>query len=126
MNDPQPPRRRVLVVEDEMIIALTLEDMLTELGYEIAAITTNLEQSLQAAGSLNFDVAVLDLNLHGQYSLPVAECLRRRGLPFVFQTGYGAQGLDIETFNAPVVSKPFVMEDLDQALAAALEQSSKL
>lgn len=124
MSETPDARRRVLIVEDEMIIALTLEDMLTELGYEVAATTTNLEQSLQAAGELEMDVAVLDLNLNGQYTLPVAEILTQRGVPFVFQTGYGSQGLDIAGFKAPVVSKPFVAEDLGRALRIAMERAA--
>lgn len=111
--------RRALIVEDEMMIALTIEDILIELGYEVCGIATTLEKALQAAAELTMDVAILDVNLNGRYSLPVADCLHARGIPFIFQTGYGAQGIDVSRFNAPVVSKPFTAEDVRQALQAA-------
>lgn len=111
--------RRALIVEDEMMIALTIEDILTELGYEIAGIATTLDKALQAATELAIDVAILDVNLNGRYSLPVADRLHARGVPFIFQTGYGAQGIDVSRFNAPVISKPFTAEDVRKALLAA-------
>lgn len=116
MND-----RRVLLVEDEMLVAMTLEDMLIELGYRIAGIATNLETAVESARNLEFDLAFLDINLNGHYSLPVAEILQQRCIPFIFQTGYGAQGVDIGGFHAAVVTKPFTAADIERAIEAAVK-----
>jgi CheY-like chemotaxis protein len=86
-------RPRVLVVEDEMTIALLIEDMLTDIGCEVAALATRLPQALEIAETVEADLAILDLNLDGRMSFPVAEVLARRGVPFVFATGYGEAGL---------------------------------
>src|SRR3954469_6352728 len=86
--------RRVLVVEDEMMVAMYVEDLLTDLGFEVAAVATGLEQALPLARNGEFDFAVLDINLAGQLSFPVADELRKRGIPFLFASGYGSKGLN--------------------------------
>src|ERR1700681_3198743 len=83
--------RRVLVVEDEVIVGMLLEDMLEDLGCEVAAISTHLEQALHLARTLDIDLAILDVNLRGTQSFPVADVLSVRSVPFLFATGYGAQ-----------------------------------
>ena len=93
--------RRVLVVEDEVILGMLLEDMLGELGCEVAAISTHLEQALQLARTLDIDLAILDINLRGTQSFPVADVLGVRSVPFLFATGYGARIL-----NRPTAARP--------------------
>ena len=110
---------RVLLIEDEAIIAMTAEDMLDEIGCTVAATAGTVSEALAAAGAGDFDVALLDINLNGVESLPVAAKLREGGLPFVFTTGYGAAGSG-EYDDAPLVTKPYRVEDLRQAIAAAL------
>ncbi len=85
--------KRILLVEDELMIRMLLEDMLGELGYTIAAEAGRVEEALQAAKTADFDLAILDVNLNGEPIGPVAEALVARGLPFVFATGYGERGL---------------------------------
>jgi len=75
------PRQRVLVVEDEVLVGMLLEEMLSELGYEVAALSTHLDEALILARNAQFDVALLDINLNGRQSFPVAEAIRARGLP---------------------------------------------
>jgi CheY-like chemotaxis protein len=72
-------RLRVLVVEDEVLVGMLLEDMLLDLDYEVAVLSTNLVDALEKARSAEFDLAVLDVNLNGQQSFPVADVIRRRG-----------------------------------------------
>jgi DNA-binding response OmpR family regulator len=110
-------RLRILIVEDEMTIALLIEDMLTELGHEVVGIAMRLSQAMELAAAAPIDLAILDVNLDGHMSFPVADILGRRGVPFVFATGYGADGLD-ERYRgkAPVVKKPFRMQDLRSAI----------
>lgn len=114
------PRRRALVVEDEGLVAMLVEDMLLDLGWEVAAVATRLDDAVQAAGRDGIDVAVLDVNLGGTMSYPAADVLLARGIPFVFASGYGRQGLDSAYRGVPTVSKPFDAESLRRALLDAL------
>lgn len=115
---------RVLVVEDEMTIALLLEDMLVELGHEVVDLAMRLPQALDLAASREIDLAILDVNLDGRMSFPVADVLLARGVPFVFATGYGALGVDPRYRGAVVVAKPFSLTALGAAIAAARRSGS--
>jgi CheY-like chemotaxis protein len=116
----QPPaRKRILVVEDEAMVRMLLVDMLSDLGYTIAVEAARLEEALQAATSADFDLAILDVDLNGEPSAPVAEALVARGTPFVFATGYGERGLPGEYRDRPVVRKPFRMDELKRMLDSA-------
>lgn len=110
---------RVLVVEDEMTIALMIEDMLADLGHEVVDMPMRLPLALAAVERGSFDLAILDVNLDGETSYPVAKLLHERALPFIFATGYGASGLSPEFRDRPVLQKPFLRDDLEDALAAA-------
>ena len=112
-------RLRVLVVEDEMIVSMMLVDMLGDLGHEVVGTATRLDEALRLAATAEMDLAMLDLNLAGQQTYPVAEALRARGLRFVFATGYGEDGLPDAWRGTPTLQKPFLMHDLEQALAQA-------
>ena len=116
------PARRILVVEDELMIRMLLEDMLGELGYTVAAEAGRLEDALAAAQSADIDVAILDVNLNGQPILPVADALAARGTPFVFATGYGERGLPEPYRDRPTLKKPFQLEGLKQMLDNALKE----
>ena len=111
---------RVLLVEDEAIIAMTAEDMLDELDCVTVAIASSLPEALAAAERETFDVALLDINLNGHQSLPVAARLRETGTPFVFTTGYGAAGCGAEYADVPLVTKPYQIGDLEAGIRAAL------
>jgi CheY-like chemotaxis protein len=110
-------RLRILIVEDEMLVAMNIEDMLLELGHEVAGIATRIEPALALAGEGAFDLALLDVNLAGRPSFPVAEALQGRGIPFLFATGYGTRGIAAEFAAVPVLQKPFRSSDLAAALA---------
>lgn len=112
-------RRRVLVVEDEVIVAMLMEDMLRELGYEVAALSTHLDQAVELARDTDIDFAVLDLNLNGRLSYPVADALRERGVPYIFATGYGAKILVPPYGGTPTLQKPFHLDDLRRILVDA-------
>jgi len=112
-------RLRILIVEDEMLVAMNIEDMLLDLGHEVAGIASRLEPALALAAEGEFDLALLDVNLAGQASFPVAAILRGRGLPFLFATGYGVKGLVEEFRSSPVLQKPFRAADLGAAIEAA-------
>ncbi|MGH6671602.1 MAG: response regulator [Xanthobacteraceae bacterium] len=110
--------KRVLVVEDEPMIRLLLDDMLTDLGYTMAAEAGRLEEALTVAKQGEFDVAILDVNLNGQPISPVADVLTARGVPFVFVSGYARRGIPEEHSTIPLLQKPFQADGLARALAA--------
>jgi CheY-like chemotaxis protein len=108
------------VVEDEAMIRMLLADMLEELGYAIAGEAGNIEEALSAATTLDFDLAILDVNLNGATIAPVANALAQRQLPFVFATGYGVSDLPEDFRNRPALRKPFQMEELRATMASAM------
>ncbi len=113
--------RRVLVVEDEAMIALLLEDMLADLGCTVVGPAYTVESALEFANNgAVIDVAVLDVNLGGKPVFAVADALRARQAPMIFSTGYGEGGLRDSDLGAPVLQKPFRAGDLTSALYRAL------
>jgi len=114
--------RRVLVVEDESRIAMLIRDTLQDMGCEVVATASRFEDAWEKATSLPFDVALLDVNLNGKPSYPIAEALANRGTAFVFATGYGTSNVPEALHSAPVLQKPFMRCDLERALRQALIQ----
>ena len=110
--------RRVLVVEDELMIRMLLDGMLDDLGYTMAAEAGTIEEATALAKKAEFDIAILDVNLNGQPITPVVEILIERRLPFVFATGYGQRGVPEAYRTNPTLQKPFQVEALAQALKA--------
>jgi len=114
------PTPRVLVVEDEYLIRMLLEDMLDELGYGVAAAVSTISEARQLATNGEFNAAILDVNLDGEEIYPVADILAKRGLPFVFVTGYGERSLPEPYRGRPALQKPFQAEQLKSTLAGLL------
>ena len=116
--DDVPPLRTVLVVEDESLVLFNLEDILAELGISVMGPAMRLKQALAlAAGEPRPDAAILDVNLGGELVFDVAETLASRGVPIVFATGYGREGLPPEWRSRPVLLKPYTGEHVAAALA---------
>jgi DNA-binding response OmpR family regulator len=113
--------KRVLIVEDDVMIRMLIEDMLTDLGFAVAAQAAKMEEALAAANDAAIDIAILDVNLNGQTTDPVAKALAARGTPFVFATGYGEHGLPPEFRDRPLLKKPFQIDSLKRVLRLALE-----
>jgi CheY-like chemotaxis protein len=109
---------RLLVVEDETLVAMLLEDMLTDLGCVVVGLAGTVTQGVAIARSadLALDAAVLDVNIGGERVFPVADALMARHVPFVFVTGYGAGGLDVRYAGRPTLAKPFQLRTLAEAL----------
>lgn len=97
---------RVLVVEDEALIAIMMKEELVGLGFDVVGPVSTLPQALDAARGADFDVAILDLNLGKQSSFDVAEILESRGVPFVLVTGYSAAGINPRFSHVPLLEKP--------------------
>jgi CheY-like chemotaxis protein len=114
---------RVLVVEDEMLVAMLIEVYLNELGCTIAHSASRIAKALESLHATPIDAAVLDINVAGDSVLPLAEALEERGIPFIFASGYGARGIEPRWAGYPVLQKPFMAHDLQTALLAALKRS---
>ena len=114
-----PAGKRVLVVEDELMIRMLLQDMLTDLGHTLAGEACRIDEAVALAKEGAFDIAILDVNLNGQPISPVVEILIDRGLPFVFATGYGQRGVPEPYRNTPTLQKPFQADALAQSIEAA-------
>src|SRR5262245_1354443 len=113
--------RRILVVEDEMVVAMMLEDMLAELGCEVVGVANRVAMALaMIERGMAFDAAVLDLNLQGEKSFAVAAALTARSRPFVFSTGYGRRGVPDEYRDVPLVDKPYSKTDVERRLTEVL------
>lgn len=113
-------RRRVLLVEDEVLITLLLQDMLLDLECEVADAPASLDEALSAARTGTFDLALVDLDLRGKLTYPVADLLKARQIPFIFVTGYGPAALAPAYAGTPVLEKPFHREDLAAIIARVL------
>lgn len=107
---------RVLVVEDEMTVAMLIEDMVSELAYEVAAVVTRLEDAMRLLDSESFDLALLDVHLNGKTVYPFASELGARDIPFLFATAYGTRGIPDEFRDCLVLQKPFGPMELRHAL----------
>jgi len=113
---------RILVVEDEALVSMLLEDMLSDLGCEIVGPIMRLGEALTMVEdqSQAIDLAILDVNLAGERSFPVAEALERRGCLFILATGYDGAGIDEKWRARPMLRKPFLPHQLEQVLHEAL------
>jgi CheY-like chemotaxis protein len=111
--------RRILIVEDEALIAMMEEDFLEELGWDVVGWASATERALALARDADIDAALLDVNLGGQDSFAVADILSERHIPFVFATGYGADGVADRFRDVPTLTKPFRRDELDRALRRA-------
>jgi DNA-binding response OmpR family regulator len=107
---------RVLLVEDEVMVAMYIEDILGDLGCQVVCAATNLDQALALARARVVDFAVLDINLGGNMSFPVADVLRERKIPFLFVSGYSSAGLLDGYRNEVRLRKPFRVHELANAI----------
>ena len=115
--------RRILIVEDETMIAMMVEDFLEELGWDVAGWAGTAERALAMARDADIDAALLDVNLSGQDTFAVADVLSERHIPFVFATGYGTDGLADRFRGVPTLTKPFQRDELGRALHQAMSET---
>lgn len=113
---------RVLIVEDESLLVMVLEDLLPELGYDVAATANSIATALEALTTHPVDLAILDINLAGEASFPIADALAARGTPFLFASGYGSTVVPARHDKAPLVQKPYGRRELEKALRALSER----
>lgn len=114
------PTTQILVVEDEPLVAMHLEDVLSEMGLHVVGPAARIDEAIELARNSDIDCAVLDINLGGSKSFPVADILRERGIPFIFATGYGAEGFVDRYRNETALHKPYDARELKRAIEKVL------
>lgn len=113
--------RRVLIVEDESLVAMLLETILEDMGCTPVGPAANIDEGVAIVrDEADLDAALLDVNVAGRQVFPVAEALKARGVPFVFSTGYGEGGLPDEWRGNPTIQKPFTENAVRDALMKAM------
>ncbi|WP_435168547.1 HWE histidine kinase domain-containing protein [Falsirhodobacter sp. 1013] len=118
-----PEDAHVLLLEDQLLIAMDVEAMLEEAGFKRISLARNVAQALELVETGGIELAMLDVNLGSETSVAVAEALRGRGTPFVFATGYDETSALPETMRTvPIVRKPYDAENLIEALATAFRK----
>ena len=118
-------RRRILVVEDDFLVARLLAEILESVGWQVVGPVAHLATALDAAESEGFDAAVLDVNLGGQAVYPVAEVLDERRVPFVFVTAYGREALSPLFCGRPHLGKPFAPRQLIDTVARLIAPAAE-
>ena len=113
--------RRILIIEDEMMIAMMVEDFLADLGWDVVGVAGTLDRALAMVRDAVIDAAVLDVNLNGRDTFAAAEILSERHIPFVFATGYGVKGIADRFRAVPTLTKPYQRDELAAALRQAME-----
>jgi len=110
---------RVLVVEDEILVAMMMKDILTELGFSVIGPFSRLAEAMVAAVHDDIDAGIIDVNLGGEFVYPVADVLVAREIPFVFITGYGVESIDSRFGYVPIVKKPVQRQVLQKIFIPA-------
>jgi CheY-like chemotaxis protein len=110
----------IFLVEDETLVRMMIVDMVEEFGHTVVAEAANIAIALRLAQTVEFGIAILDINIGGDRIEPVADIIAGRRLPFVFASGYGAAGLPARFRHSPVLQKPFLPDRLEQAIQLAL------
>ena len=116
--------RRVLVVEDEMLVLMNIEDMLADLGCESVTAAATVDQAMALIEAQVFDAAMLDMNLNGTKSFPIADKLAALGVPFVFSTGYSAQDMRTGYQDRVLLKKPIRYQELVEVFTHLLSGPS--
>ncbi len=112
---------RILIVEDEALVAIVIAEQLTDLGYEVVTVATVKQALANLKPEHRLDAALLDLQLEGEQSFAVGDALVERRVPFAFMTGFGPSGLKgTRFFDVPVLAKPFRFEELKRSLLGLL------
>jgi len=124
VNDKLLSGRRVLVVEDEMLVVMNIEDMLADLGCESVTAAATVDQAMALIEAQVFDAAMLDMNLNGTKSFPIADKLAALGVPFVFSTGYSAQDMRTGYQDRVLLKKPIRYQELVEVFTHLLSGPS--
>ena len=114
---------RILLVEDEILVAMMMRDILTDLGFSVVGPFSRLSEAMVAAVHEDIDAGIIDVNLGGEFVYPVAEVLLARDIPFIFVTGYGVESIDARFASAPVIKKPVQRQVLQTIFLPECEEA---
>jgi two-component sensor histidine kinase/DNA-binding response OmpR family regulator len=117
-SSPAPFGNRMLIAEDEALVAIMMEDLAVELGWSVVGPFAKAADALAAAKDDDIQAALLDVNLGGESVYAVADALTARGVPFVFTTGYGAESIDRRFASTPILQKPIDRQVLEQVFSS--------
>ncbi|TSC36327.1 response regulator [Pseudomonas sp. ST1] len=120
-SDDHTSLPKVLLVEDETMLAMLMEMMLEDLGFATAYHASSLGEGIEYARNGDYDLAILDINIIGGNSFPIAAAIAHRGIPFMFCSGYGRLGIPEVWVDRRCVAKPFSAEQLNEALSELLQ-----
>ncbi|AZG86847.1 response regulator [Pseudomonas syringae pv. pisi str. PP1] len=120
-SDDQTSLPKVLLVEDETMLAMLMEMLLEDLGFATAYHASTLNEGIEYARNGEYDLAILDINIIGGNSFPIAAAIADRGIPFMFCSGYGRLGIPETWLDRRCVAKPFSAEQLSEALSELLQ-----
>ena len=115
----------IFLVEDEALIRMMLAEMVEELGHRVVAEAGNVQDARALAETIFFDIAILDINIAGSSIVPVAEIIDRRGLPFLFISGYGSAARPEAFIERPALQKPLMLSKLGETINAILATTGK-
>ena len=116
----------VLLVEDEALVAMMIQETLIEFGFQVLGPVSTASEALAAARERHIDAAVLDINLGDGLVYTVAEILAKRGVPFVFVTGYDADSVDSRFNGIPVLQKPIERESLQKIFVQGADRAAAI
>jgi CheY-like chemotaxis protein len=105
---------RLLLIEDEALVGMMMKDTLSELGFQVIGPYSTVADATAAIVEEDFNAAILDVNLDGELAYPLADMVAARGVPFVFVTGYSADGIDGRYAHVPVLQKPIERQQLER------------
>jgi PAS domain S-box-containing protein len=111
---------RIILVEDEILVAMMMRDILTDLGFSVVGPFSRLSEAMVAAVHDEIDAGIIDINLGGEFVYPVAEVLVARDIPFIFVTGYGVESIDPRFTSVPVIKKPVQRQVLQKIFVSAV------
>ena len=114
---------RILLVEDEILVAMMMRDILSDLGFSVVGPFSRLSEAMVAAVHEHIDAGIVDVNLGGEFVYPVAEVLLARDIPFIFVTGYGVESIDARFASAPVIKKPVQRQVLQTIFLPECEEA---
>lgn len=119
------PGASVFLVEDETLIRMMIAGMLEELGHKVVAEAGSIRTAEPLARASTFDMAVFDINVAGSNITPIAEIVAARGLPFIFVSGYGPEGLPVMFKDKPVLRKPFSIAEFGAVINSVMGGTSQ-
>jgi response regulator RpfG family c-di-GMP phosphodiesterase len=118
--------KRVLLVEDEMLVGMMMRDLLVSAGLSVVGPVSSLSEAMTAAANVDVDAGVLDVNMGTEFVYPLAEVLKKKGIPFVFVTGYSAETIDPRFRDCNVLQKPIDVASLKSCMSALFDTAERV